>query len=112
MIQAKLYQIPCLETGKFALHAEQITAGLDERQLGNSSCGLELGLSLVELARGGQGTDRDRKAPSKPVFPYILIVQSQTGLQGCASGMPNSDAQRVVCGWAKGTGSKVKWTWV
>ena len=82
MIQAKLYQIPCFETGKFALHAEQITAGPDERQLGNSSCGLELGLSLTELARGGQGIHRDRQVPSKPMLPCLLILE---GLQGCAS---------------------------
>lgn len=82
MIQAKLYQIPCLETGKFAVHAEQITPGADERQLSGSSCGLELGLSPAGLAQGGQGTNWDRKVPSKPALPSFPIVQSQPGLVG------------------------------
>lgn len=92
MIQAKLYQIPCLETGKFALHAEQITAGLDERQLGNSSCGLELGLSLVELAQGEQGTETER-SPASPCKRHA-----------------RSDVKRVVGGSTKDTGSEVKWS--
>lgn len=69
MIQAKLYQIPCFETGKFALHAEQITAGQDERQLGNAACGLELGLSLAESSWEGQGQAGTESSPASPPSP-------------------------------------------
>lgn len=88
MIQAKLYQIPCPETGKFALHAEQITVGPDERQLGNSSRGLELGLSLAELAREGKGQPGTERPPDLP---------SPAQAAGGASSTRDPEAQR---GWA------------
>lgn len=100
MIQAKLYQIPCFETGKFALHAEQITAGPDERQLGNSSRGLRLGLALAELA---PGRARDRQGQTGPWKAHLSLpsnLPSPTRAAGCASSGP----VQMHRGWGWGRG--------